>query len=454
MRYWIPTLIVTVPTACTVPGPCHDTSASPVCLTATDGDSGTSGTGVADSSSSTALGGASASSSGTVDDSSSETVGTGGSAGTTTGESTGQATSWCLDADMDGYGDPLTCMESLDPIPGSVENGEDCDDLDSATYPGAAPNDDPGACMTDADDDDWGDINPNEGVVAGSDCDDSNVFTFPGAAETEDPAACMKDEDGDGWGDRGVPQEVKSGSDCYDSNPNLNPVDRILISLMGNGEVHQIDPSSGSMSVYTTFDNLGVNGDTLISAAVHPESGLMFASQTQGPDRIWVLDYCSNEPPIELMPHGRTLCGLAFASDGTLYGIDSSSNVSDNIVVIDTTTGAVETSTPITVNGLSINVGACGMALDCVNEQILLNHGSQSQILSIDPSTGVAEVVADIPEGNWGSVGLEYDSVSRRVLSNNGDELFEIEINGSNSYSGPVTLDSSSNDLHFGPTCG
>lgn len=350
------------------------------------------------------------------------------------------------DNDMDGQGDS-------DP-PDGVDPGLDCDDDDPNTFTGSSPNDDPNACMTDADDDDYGDANPGPGVEPGTDCDDSDVFTFPGAAQNEDPEACMRDEDDDGWGDTSVPGGVVIGSDCYDNNADLNPGDRILYTLAAGGEVHEIDPSDGSMSLYATFDNLGINSDSLITAAVSPEDGMLYASQTNGADRLWVFDYCSQDAPTELMPHGRTLCGLAFTPDGTLYGIDSSSPVADQIVVLDPNTGTVESMTPITVGGLPLNINACGMAYDCVNQQLLLTHGSDSQVLSIDPVTGIATVVADIPEGNWGSVGLAYDSITKRVFSNNGDQLYDIEINMSDNYTGPVTLDQSVNDLQFGYTCG
>jgi hypothetical protein len=43
-------------------------------------------------------------------------------------------------------------------------------------------------CMTDADEDGYGDMNPTvTGAVAGMDCDDSDMYTHPGAAENEGP---------------------------------------------------------------------------------------------------------------------------------------------------------------------------------------------------------------------------------------------------------------------------
>jgi len=70
------------------------------------------------------------------------------------------------DIDGDGYTDDV-----------------DCDDNDPYTYPGAAPNDSPTACMRDADEDDYGDITATGDIVAGTDCDDAVASIYPGATE-------------------------------------------------------------------------------------------------------------------------------------------------------------------------------------------------------------------------------------------------------------------------------
>ena len=60
--------------------------------------------------------------------------------------------------------------------------GNDCDDEDAFTYPGAAPQDSEEDCMTDADQDGYGDANPtNPDVTPGTDCDDSDPDVNPGA---------------------------------------------------------------------------------------------------------------------------------------------------------------------------------------------------------------------------------------------------------------------------------
>ncbi|PRQ04653.1 hypothetical protein ENSA5_06090 [Enhygromyxa salina] len=135
---------------------------------------------------------------------------------------------WCIDEDSDGFGDPDNCEEipaGEEPPPGSVpqDQATDCDDADPNTFPGAAELDDPAACMTDADDDGYGDDTPsNANAVPGSDCDDANDHAFPGAAELEDPAACMEDNDEDGWGSTtpsgGEGSSTVPGSDCDDND--------------------------------------------------------------------------------------------------------------------------------------------------------------------------------------------------------------------------------------------
>jgi len=66
------------------------------------------------------------------------------------------------------------------------EEGWDCDDSDPLTYPGAAAQDSEEDCMTDADEDGYGDSSPeNPNVIAGTDCDDSDPDVNPGAGNCE-----------------------------------------------------------------------------------------------------------------------------------------------------------------------------------------------------------------------------------------------------------------------------
>lgn len=147
----------------------------------------------------------------------------------TTSVTSGDGVLWCKDADGDSFGDPDMCTELPEGEQGpagTVPDSGDCNDGDPDTFPGAAENDSPTACMQDGDDDGYGDDSPDPGpnpdapVEPGSDCDDGSEGTFPGAAENDSPTACMKDVDDDGYGDQDPPAGVDAGTDCDDAEPN------------------------------------------------------------------------------------------------------------------------------------------------------------------------------------------------------------------------------------------
>ncbi len=134
-------------------------------------------------------------------------------------------TPYCIDADDDGFGDPLRCVDVPDgesPPRGHVADDTDCDDGSARTFVGAAVEDDLGACTKDVDEDGFGDATPPDGVDAGSDCFDDDAAVFPGAAASQ-PELCTRDADADGYGDADPPEGIDPGSDCLDDNPFAYP---------------------------------------------------------------------------------------------------------------------------------------------------------------------------------------------------------------------------------------
>jgi hypothetical protein len=116
----------------------------------------------------------------------------------------------CVDGDDDGF---IGCHE--------------CDDADGTVYPGGPQvcdglNNDclhaswPGLEGTNEFDND-GD-GPS---VCSGDCDDTSSFTYPGAAPLDDPIACIRDQDGDDYGAMSPPDGVTPGSDCNDTEAPL-----------------------------------------------------------------------------------------------------------------------------------------------------------------------------------------------------------------------------------------
>ena len=183
------------------------------------------------------------------------------------------ATTWYLDADGDGYGDPTQSAAACAQPVGYAADALDCDDADGAVHPAASEicngvDDD---CDGDVDEDDavdaatwyvdadldgYGDgatgvqgcTQPSGAVADATDCDDADAAIHPGASELcdgvdndcdgavdEDDAidalTWYADSDGDGYGDAGaltaactLPSgHVADSSDCDDRNNTVHP---------------------------------------------------------------------------------------------------------------------------------------------------------------------------------------------------------------------------------------
>ena len=102
-------------------------------------------------------------------------------------------------------------------------DGTDCDGDDPWTHTGAAEVEDASACMTDADEDGWGEVSPGAGVTEGTDCNDSDASEYPGAVAEATGGECMTDADGDGYGDRTARAPYDAGEDCNDSDASEYP---------------------------------------------------------------------------------------------------------------------------------------------------------------------------------------------------------------------------------------
>jgi hypothetical protein len=177
---------------------------------------------------------------------------------------------WYADADGDGVGTSRVTTEACEAPDAYVASSNDCDDLDSSTYPGApelcdeTDNDcdgsvDEGVGFTwyaDADGDGYGDAAssttacdaPPGYSANGDDCDDNTAATSPAAYEicdgldnncdgSIDEAGALNtstwyaDSDGDGYGDAGTSTDacsapsgfVADGTDCDDTLAGANP---------------------------------------------------------------------------------------------------------------------------------------------------------------------------------------------------------------------------------------
>ncbi len=188
-----------------------------------------------------------------------------------TDESALDASTWCTDADLDGFGDLASSTVSCSQPAGSIADCTDCDDTSSSIHPGGTEycNGDDDDCdgvvdnnavdestwYYDGDSDGYGDADwprlacdqPTNCVADDTDCDDGDASINPGATEICDgvdqdcdgdvdegasgTTPFYADTDGDGYGDAGdvdyscvAPSGyVASNTDCDDTDAAVNP---------------------------------------------------------------------------------------------------------------------------------------------------------------------------------------------------------------------------------------
>ena len=215
------------------------------------------------------------------------------------------ATTWAMDADLDGYGDADAPLSRCNGLTGAVENAEDCDDSRADIYPGA-PED---LCIEAVDQDCDGIASPEDadgdGLDACEDCDDTNAFITT-------PSTWFLDQDGDGYGDPAVTTDacsapsgyVADATDCDDGSNSISPGAPELCNGVDDdcdGDTDE-DDATDAVSWYEDADGDGWGDDSTARTGCSALSGEVAAGgdcddedPTSSPDGTEICDEADND---------------------------------------------------------------------------------------------------------------------------------------------------------------
>jgi len=288
-------------------------------------------------------------------------------------------TTYYADSDRDAHGASAQTTLACSRPSGFVAVGDDCDDLDATTYPGATEvcdqrdNDCNGAVpaseavvlYVDQDGDGYGNarisanvcVAPSGYVQDATDCNDLNASVSPGAPEVP----------GDGV-----------DNDCVGGDPALV----VYVAARSGGTIYVLDAISGA-----EVDRYETGETFLLDLTVGPDGALYYSNDDQGtvhkraPDGTMTL-VTDAAPKVHGLHYDfdADLLLAVLPEDGKVITVDPQSGA-----IVELVTGM--TNTPI---------DALRIAGD---ERIWITSRGAKQILVATPSTGVVEVAAYLPRG-------------------------------------------------------
>ncbi len=256
--------------------------------------------------------------------------------GTVDEDDAADATTWYMDADSDGFGDPAVTEQSCDTLSGYVTDSTDCNDGDGAVHPDATEvcdgqdndcdgtideNDasDASTWYMDSDGDGFGDADyslvscdADDGYVSdATDCDDSDGAVNPDATEVcddidndcdgtideddaSDASTWYLDADSDDFGDASTatlaceaPEDhVSDGTDCDDGREFIYPGAPEFCDGYDNdcdGETDE-DEASDLSEWAMDMDGDGYAEESVTVESCDPPDGYMLASDSMGED--------------------------------------------------------------------------------------------------------------------------------------------------------------------------
>ncbi len=251
-----------------------------------------------------------------------------------TDEGAVDATTFYADSDSDGYGDASTTQDACSTPSGYVSDSTDCDDEDSAQYPGADEycnsedddcdgSTDEGAVdattwYADADSDTYGDSGstqaacsqPSGYVSDTADCLDSDDAVYPGALEICDDGLVNDCDEADG-GSAGHACPVVGDLVVSEVMPNPS----VLSDASGEWiEVYNASASDIDLEGMLVYDD-GSDSDQILSSVVVTAGG--FVTLVRNASALREYDYVLSDFTLTNLSSGDEVILATYGTDGT-----------------------------------------------------------------------------------------------------------------------------------------
>jgi plastocyanin len=218
------------------------------------------------------------------------------------------------------------------------------------------------------------------------------------------------------WTWAGNGHSVTSGTPCTVDGQFCSPEDTNCDAgiLSNTGTVYEHTFAQAGTYSYFCFAHCGIGMTGVINVSSSP-SGLLYGStggdNASGGGRLWLIDVTSQSATLIGDTGFDRLGGIAFDSQGTLYGVSGASATQGTLLTIDPTNGTA------TVIGLLSDPNAAVDGLRFNSQGVLYggsfnNSKSVGELLTIDPSNGnVLSSLTLVGSGNSFCPGIAFDSL-------------------------------------------
>ena len=243
------------------------------------------------------------------------------------------------------------------------------------------------------------------------------LFVLPGCGPTNRRGG--GDDDDDSSGD----DDDDSSGDDDDTGGKDTPWDCSTLYVnsqlftVNSGRTYSIDVTNAHVEEFADYSDEKDRPLDPNSAAFGPR-GQAWVSDS-GSNTLMALDVCEADVWVVGSTGFNHLCGISYASDGELYGMDSNT---DSLVHLNTETGA-----GTAVGPLGRDIGNCGMTLDCLTGTLYGVDGPTGELFEVNPKTGAAGKAIDFNLSAMQSVGLEFDPADSTLLMTDGPDLYRMD---------------------------